>query len=135
MVHADSEIKNARTGRAKKKPPEGGKHLNLPSSNYLAPINAPLRFTVGHPNMNASSSTKGTRKPANTTVLYWIPAAHHLVEPTTEILAAVPLVGSGLGMLGPVLINALAGIIAGALVMAVVAVAKLGMLALRPSTE
>ncbi|MBB1629859.1 DUF808 domain-containing protein [Cupriavidus sp. UME77] len=68
-------------------------------------------------------------------LVHGIPAAHHLVEPTTEILAGVPLVGSGLGMLGPVLINALAGIVAGALVTAVVAVAKLGMRALRPSTK
>ncbi|NUA30731.1 DUF808 domain-containing protein [Cupriavidus basilensis] len=68
-------------------------------------------------------------------LVHGIPAAHHLVEPTTEILAGVPLVGSGLGMLGRVLINALAGIVAGALVTAVVAVAKLGMRALRPSTE
>ena len=68
-------------------------------------------------------------------LVHGIPAAHHLVEPTTEILAGVPLVGSGLEMLGPVLINALAGIVAGALVTAVVTVAKLGMRALRPSTE
>lgn len=68
-------------------------------------------------------------------LVHGIPAAHHLMEPTTEILAGVPLVGGGLGMLGPILINALAGIVAGALVTAVVAVAKLGMRALRPSTE
>ncbi|MFJ1260913.1 DUF808 domain-containing protein [Cupriavidus sp. CuC1] len=64
-----------------------------------------------------------------------IPAAHHLIEPATEMLAGVPVLGAGLGMLGPVLINALTGIAAGALVTAVVAVAKLGMRALRPSTN
>nr|WP_318238011.1 DUF808 family protein [Cupriavidus sp. CV2] len=68
-------------------------------------------------------------------LVHGIPAAHHLAEPATEMLAGVPVLGAGLGTLGPVLINALTGIAAGALVTAVVAVAKLGMRALRPSTN
>jgi predicted DNA repair protein MutK len=55
-----------------------------------------------------------------------VPAAHHFIEHATEVVAAWPAVGPVLAFVTPSLLNAIAGIVAGALALVVVnAVGKL----------
>ncbi|WP_427308100.1 DUF808 domain-containing protein [Cupriavidus sp. H39] len=68
-------------------------------------------------------------------LMHGIPAMHHLTEAAALAVAAVPAIGGVLAVLAPVLIDGLAGIVAGALVLAVVSVVKAGMRALRPSAR
>ncbi|MGO4328662.1 DUF808 domain-containing protein [Cupriavidus sp. 2TAF22] len=68
-------------------------------------------------------------------LVHGFPGAHHLTDLVTGVLADVPSVGSSLEMLGPLLLNAVAGMLAGALVTATVAVARFGMRMFRPSSD
>ena len=60
-----------------------------------------------------------------------IPAAHHLIEQLAASAAGLPALGSVLSVLTAPLLNGLAGIVAGALVLAVVTGASLGWRALK----
>lgn len=51
-------------------------------------------------------------------LVHGLPAAHHLVEAATHAIAALPGIGGMLGTLTPLLLDGLAGIAAGALVLA-----------------
>ena len=57
-------------------------------------------------------------------LMHGIPAAHHLEEQTAQALASVPGVGGLLEVAGPMLLNGVAGVVAGGLVLAVVSVVK-----------
>jgi predicted DNA repair protein MutK len=57
-------------------------------------------------------------------LVHGLPGAHHVVETAAHAVAALPGVGGLLGALAPLLIDGLAGIAAGALVMAVVSLGK-----------
>jgi predicted DNA repair protein MutK len=57
-------------------------------------------------------------------LVHGVPAAHHLLDAAREAAAAVPLVGGALAVLAPLLIDALAGIAAGALVLGGVSLGK-----------
>lgn len=50
-------------------------------------------------------------------LLHGIPSAHHLVEDAVHMVESIPALGKVLGWMTPVLIDALAGIIAGGIVM------------------
>lgn len=60
-----------------------------------------------------------------------IPAAHHLIEQLAASAAGLPALGSALSVLTAPLLNGLAGVVAGALVLAVVSGASLGWRALK----
>jgi predicted DNA repair protein MutK len=49
-----------------------------------------------------------------------VPAAHHFIEHATEVAGAVPAIGPALAFITPSLLNAIAGVAAGALALAVV---------------
>ncbi len=55
-------------------------------------------------------------------LLHGIPDAHHLIENTVQIVESIPTAGKALGSITPVLIDAIAGIVAGGIVMGVVEV-------------
>lgn len=55
-------------------------------------------------------------------LLHGIPDAHHLVESAVHTVQTIPTVGGTLGWMTPVLIDAVAGIVAGGIVMGVVEV-------------
>lgn len=55
-------------------------------------------------------------------LLHGIPDAHHLVESTVQSVESVPSVGKALGWVTPVVLDALAGVIAGGIVMGAVGV-------------
>jgi predicted DNA repair protein MutK len=57
-------------------------------------------------------------------LVHGVPAARHLVETAAHGIAALPAVGSALALLTPLLIDALAGIAAGALVLGAVSLGK-----------
>jgi predicted DNA repair protein MutK len=57
-------------------------------------------------------------------LVHGLPGAHHVVEVATQAAAAVPAIGGMLGALTPLLIDGLAGIAAGALVLAAVSLGK-----------
>ena len=60
-----------------------------------------------------------------------IPAAHHLIEQLAASAASLPALGSVLSVLTAPLLNGLAGVVAGALVLAVVSGASRGWRALK----
>ncbi len=60
-----------------------------------------------------------------------IPAAHHLIEQLAASAAGLPALGAVLNVLTAPLLNGLAGIVAGALVLAVVSGASRGWRALK----
>ncbi|MDK3021108.1 DUF808 domain-containing protein [Cupriavidus taiwanensis] len=66
-------------------------------------------------------------------LMHGIPAMHHVTEAVALAAAGVPAVGGVLAVLAPVLLDGIAGIVAGGLVLAVVSVVKAGMRAVRPS--
>lgn len=68
-------------------------------------------------------------------LMHGIPAMHHVTEAAALAAAGVPAIGGVLAVLAPVLIDGLAGIVVGALVLAVVSVVKAGMRAVRPSAR
>lgn len=55
-------------------------------------------------------------------LLHGIPDAHHLIESVVQSVESIPTVGKALGSITPVLIDAIAGIVAGGIVMGVVEV-------------
>lgn len=55
-------------------------------------------------------------------LLHGIPDAHHLIESAVQIVESIPTVGKVLGSITPVLIDAVAGIVAGGIVMGIVEV-------------
>jgi len=55
-------------------------------------------------------------------LLHGIPDAHHLVESAVHSAESIPTAGKALGWMTPVLIDAIAGIVAGGIVMGVVEV-------------
>ncbi|HEX5329019.1 DUF808 domain-containing protein [Sulfuricurvum sp.] len=55
-------------------------------------------------------------------LLHGLPDAHHLVESAVQIIESIPTAGKVLGSITPVIIDAIAGIIAGGIVMGVVEV-------------
>lgn len=57
-------------------------------------------------------------------LIHGLPGAHHVVETATRAAAAIPTIGSLLKVLTPLLIDGLAGIAAGALVLAGVTLGK-----------
>ena len=57
-------------------------------------------------------------------LIHGLPGAHHVVETATDAAAAIPAIGSLLKALTPLLIDGLAGIAAGALVLAGVTLGK-----------
>ena len=57
-------------------------------------------------------------------LVHGVPAAHHPVEVATHAAATLPVIGGVLAMLTPLLIDAIAGIAAGALVLGVVSLGK-----------
>lgn len=66
-------------------------------------------------------------------LMHGIPAMHHVTEAVALAAAGVPAVGGVLAVLAPVLLDGIAGIVAGGLLLAVVSVVKAGMRAVRPS--
>ncbi|MDQ0139778.1 DUF808 domain-containing protein [Cupriavidus necator] len=68
-------------------------------------------------------------------LMHGIPAMHHVTEAAALAAAAVPAIGGVLAVLAPVMLDGIAGIVAGALVLAAVSVVKAGMRALRPSAR
>ncbi|MGT2453738.1 DUF808 domain-containing protein [Cupriavidus basilensis] len=63
------------------------------------------------------------------------PGMHHLTEVTTQMLGEVPLLGSGLEIAAPMLINAMIGLLAGALVTIGFTAVKRGIQVLLPSSR
>jgi len=57
-------------------------------------------------------------------LVHGVPAAHPLLEAATHAAATLPAVGGTLAVLTPLLINALAGVVAGALVLGIVSLGK-----------
>jgi len=57
-------------------------------------------------------------------LVHGVPAAHHQLEAASHAVAALPAIGGMLAVLVPLLIDALAGIAAGALVLGVVSLGK-----------
>jgi predicted DNA repair protein MutK len=57
-------------------------------------------------------------------LVHGVPAAHHLIETAAHGIAALPAVGGVLALLTPLLIDALAGIAAGALVLGALSLGK-----------
>jgi predicted DNA repair protein MutK len=57
-------------------------------------------------------------------LLHGVPAAHPLLEAASHAAAALPAIGGVLAMLTSPLINALAGIAAGALVLGLISLGK-----------
>jgi hypothetical protein len=55
-------------------------------------------------------------------LLHGIPDAHHLIESTVQSVESVPSVGKALGWVTPVILDAIAGIVAGGIVMGAVEV-------------
>ncbi|UDM52602.1 DUF808 domain-containing protein [Cupriavidus sp. MP-37] len=68
-------------------------------------------------------------------LMHGIPAMHHMTEAAALAAAGVPAIGGVLAVLTPVLLDGIAGIVAGGLVLAAVSVVKAGMRALRPSAR
>ncbi|SOZ40930.1 DUF808 domain-containing protein [Cupriavidus neocaledonicus] len=68
-------------------------------------------------------------------LMHGIPAMHHVTEAVALAAAEVPAIGGVLAVLAPVLLDGIAGIVAGGLVLAAVSVVKAGMRALRPSAR
>ncbi|CAG9183546.1 DUF808 domain-containing protein [Cupriavidus respiraculi] len=68
-------------------------------------------------------------------LMHGLPAAHHLEEGFAHWLAGVPGVGGVLAVIGPLLLSGLAGVVAGALVLAGVMAVKWGMRTLRPAAR
>ncbi|SOZ67317.1 conserved hypothetical protein, DUF808, putative transmembrane protein [Cupriavidus taiwanensis] len=68
-------------------------------------------------------------------LMHGIPAMHHMTEAAALAVASVPAIGGVLAVLAPVVIDGIAGIVAGGLVLAVVSVVKAGMRAVRPSAR
>lgn len=65
-------------------------------------------------------------------ITHGIPALHHLIEPVLEHIAAIPAVGGTLHVLAPFVIDALCGILVGAIIVVVV---TLGKRIFRPNTK
>jgi hypothetical protein len=57
-------------------------------------------------------------------ITHGIPAAHHLIEWATHAAHTVPTIGGVLAALTPLLINALAGVLTGAVVLVLVTVGR-----------
>jgi hypothetical protein len=57
-------------------------------------------------------------------LVHGVPAAHHLLEAARHAAATLPAIGGALAVLTPLLIDALAGIAAGALVLGIVSLGK-----------
>jgi len=57
-------------------------------------------------------------------LIHGVPAAHHLLEAASHAAATLPAIGGALAVLAPLLIDALAGIAAGALVLGVASLGK-----------
>jgi len=57
-------------------------------------------------------------------LMHGLPGAHHFVEAVAHAVATLPGVGGLLGALAPLLVDGLAGITAGALVLAAVSLGK-----------
>ena len=57
-------------------------------------------------------------------LVHGLPGAHHVVEAATNAISVLPAVGGMLGTITPLLLDGLAGIVAGALVLAAVLLAK-----------
>jgi predicted DNA repair protein MutK len=57
-------------------------------------------------------------------LVHGLPGAHYLIEAATHATAALPGVGVALGAISPLLIDGLAGITAGALVLAGIKLGK-----------
>ncbi|WP_373377430.1 DUF808 domain-containing protein [Cupriavidus nantongensis] len=68
-------------------------------------------------------------------LMHGIPAMHHVTEAAALAVASVPAIGGVLAVLAPVVIDGIAGIVAGGLVLAVVSMVKAGMRAVRPSAR
>jgi len=57
-------------------------------------------------------------------LVHGVPAAHHLLEAATHAAATLPVIGGALAVLTPLLIDALAGIATGALVLGVISLGR-----------
>ncbi|MCM5678152.1 DUF808 domain-containing protein [Schlegelella sp. S2-27] len=57
-------------------------------------------------------------------LVHGVPAAHHLVEAVAHVAGNVPVVGTALKAIAPMLLDGVAGILAGGLVLAVVSAVK-----------
>ncbi|MCG5259096.1 DUF808 domain-containing protein [Cupriavidus gilardii] len=68
-------------------------------------------------------------------LVHGLPWAHHLEESAAQWLGGMPGVGPFLSWLGPLLINLVGGVIAGAIVLAGVMLVQRGRRALRPSSH
>ncbi|NUO88723.1 MAG: DUF808 domain-containing protein [Cupriavidus sp.] len=68
-------------------------------------------------------------------LMHGIPAMHHVTEAAALGAASVTAIGGVLAVLAPVVIDGIAGIVAGALVLVAVSVVKAGMRAVRPSAR
>ncbi|XQU69255.1 Inner membrane protein YedI [Cupriavidus sp. H18C1] len=68
-------------------------------------------------------------------LVHGLPWAHHLEESAAQWLGAIPGLGPFLSWLGPLLINLVGGVIAGAIVLAGVMLVQRGRRALRPSSH
>ncbi|TDF62571.1 DUF808 domain-containing protein [Cupriavidus sp. L7L] len=68
-------------------------------------------------------------------LMHGIPAMHHVLDAVAQVAAGVPAIGGVLSVLAPLVLDGIAGIVAGALVLAAVTVVKAGMRALRPSAR
>ncbi|SCU75674.1 conserved hypothetical protein; putative inner membrane protein [Cupriavidus necator] len=68
-------------------------------------------------------------------LMHGIPPMHHVTEAAALAAAGVPAIGGVLAVLAPVVLDGIAGIVAGALVLAAVTVVKAGMRALRSSAR
>jgi uncharacterized protein len=55
-------------------------------------------------------------------LLHGIPDAHHLIENAVHIIETIPTIGNGLGWITPIFIDAIAGIVAGGIVMGAIEV-------------
>ncbi|MDK3022851.1 DUF808 family protein [Cupriavidus taiwanensis] len=68
-------------------------------------------------------------------LMHGIPAMHHVLDAAAQAAAGVPAIGGVLSVLAPLVLDGIAGVVAGALVLAAVTVVKAGMRALRPSAR
>lgn len=68
-------------------------------------------------------------------LMHGIPAMHHVLDAAAQAAAGVPAIGGVLSVLAPLVLDGIAGIVAGALVLAAVTVVKAGLRALRPSAR
>ena len=100
---------------------------------YLAQRPAAFARTLGRGILAAAPAMMKTLSVVGTAAMFLVgggilmhglPGAHHFVEAASRAVAALPGVGGLLGALAPLLIDGLAGIAAGALVLAVVSLGK-----------